>query len=124
MPKLLSKEEVMDIATKMTAEYGLAPNIIIGGGYGGYSTGNYDSNMKCEIGRNISVRVYKWFPWYTRTRFMLVRHFWTENFENLLVKLQYELSEFDSRTKIAEQFREKYALQEAASILDKVLGDR
>lgn len=117
MPKLLSKEEVETISAKMTAEYGLpAPRIIIDN----YNR-SYDSGLKCEIVRDTKRPIRDWFPWLKKTYFVKVQDFYAQNFEELLTKLQYELSRFDNRTKIAESFREKYALQEADQALDNFL---
>jgi hypothetical protein len=38
------------------------------------------------------------------------------------MKLKQELSKFDGRTKIAEQFREAFAMEEANELLDEVLS--
>lgn len=118
MPKLLSKEEVFDIAAKMTAEYGLAPLNILNNNY----NKSYDSGLRAEIGRTIKEPT--WFPWYKKVHFVKISDFYAENFEDVLIKLRNELSKFDGRAKIAEQFREKYALQEADIALDKILQNK
>jgi hypothetical protein len=118
MPKLLSKKEVETFAAKMTGEYGLPPpRIIVDESRG------YDSGLKVEIVRDVT-SAERQFLWAKKLTMIKIRDFYVENFEDLLTKLQYELSRFDNRAKIAEQFREKYAQQEASEVLDKVLSDK
>lgn len=113
MPKLLSKKEMIEIGTKMAEEYGLA-----------FRNDDNTTFIKTFLGRVDTRRVFDWFPWYLEDHFTQIREIYADNFEEALTKLQYELSEFDSRTKIAEQFREKYAMQEADEALDKALKDK
>lgn len=118
MPKLLSLKETKEIAAKMTAEYGLPPPRIISDSY----TGMANLNVKVEIVRSTNVRLFDRFSWPTWRVFAVVRHFYAFGHEEILVKLQQELSRFcDDDAKIAEQFREKYALEEANEALDEVL---
>ena len=119
MPKLLSREEVNEFASKMAEEYGLAAKVIVDN----YNN-SYDQGLKCEIGRIRKLQVYDWFPWYKRSTFVKIKDFYTEHFEDSLSKLQIELSKFDNRARAAEGFREKYALQEADSLLDEALRDK
>lgn len=116
MPKLLSKKEVDDISAKMAEEYGLPPPLIIVSDF----DKSYDRGLRVEIVRTIMEPV-PWLPWFKKPISVKIRDFYAENFEDILVKLQYELSRFDSRTKVAEQFRDKYALQEADQALDAML---
>lgn len=119
MPKLLSGEEVAEIAMKMAEEYGLAsPNIICNN-----REESWDSGLRCEIVRAIKLQ-HDWIPWIKKKSTVKITEFYAQNFEDLLTKLQYELSRFDSRAQIAESFREKYARKEADEALDKVLKDK
>jgi hypothetical protein len=119
MPRLLSKEEADKIATKMAEEYGLSARIVVDN----YSN-SFDTGLKGEIGRIRKVPVYDyWFPWYKKNEFVKIRDFYAENFEDVLSKLQGELSRFDNRAKIAEQLREKYVMQEADELLNEVLSE-
>lgn len=120
MPKLLSREEVEDISAKMTEEYGLPPPRIIINNY----NGSYDSGLKCEIVRVIWQPVYDWFLWYKKPHSIKINDFYAENFEDILTKLQNELSKFNGRTSVAEQFREKYALKEADELLEAALRNK
>ena len=118
MPKLLSREEADQIAAKMAEEYGLVARVVVDN----YNN-SYDMGLKGEIGRIRKVKVYDWFPWFKKDVFVKVRDFYAENFEDVLSKLQIELSKFDGRAKVAEKFREKYVMQEADRIFDEVLNE-
>ena len=118
MPKLLTRKEVDTISAKMTGEYGLHARVVVDN----YNN-SYDSGLKCEIGRLRKMQVYDWFPWFKRNHFVKIRDFYAENFEDLLSKLQSELSKFDNRAKMAEGFREKFEMEEADKALDEVLSN-
>ena len=120
MSKLLSMEETKFISAKMTDAYGLPPPTIANDSYYGSATWG----VKVEIVRPVRVRVFDGLPWPTRLVNAKVKDFYATDFENALVNLQQELSRFDSRAKTAEQFREKYALQEADKALDEVLREK
>lgn len=118
MPKLLSEQEVQNIAASMTEAYGLPPPRII-------NENRYSDSwsVRVEIVKTMSVRKYKHFRWPTKQDLVKVKDFYSENFEDALVKLKYELSKFDARAKIAEEYRETYAMIEATEVLDKVLSE-
>lgn len=118
MPKLLSREEAESMASRMAEEYGLAARIVVDN----YNN-SYDSGLKGEIGRIRKVKVHDWIPWLKKNHFVKVRDFYAENFEDVLSKMQIELSKFDGRAKVAENFREKYAMQDADEALSEVLGE-
>lgn len=119
MPKLLTKKEAENIAAKMADEYGLSCRIAIDN-----YNGNYDTGLKCEIGRVIKQPPVEWFPWFKEDVFKKIRDFYANDFEDLLSKLQGELSRFDARVKVAENFRSKYEMEEADQVLDKALRSR
>lgn len=120
MTKLLSEKETLSIASKMTAAYGLPRPILSNENrYGSQNWG-----VRIEIVRPIKVKWIRWLPWINKTINIKVENFYADNFEDALTRLQNELSRFDTRTKVAEQFRDKYVQQEADEVLDRVLREK
>ena len=117
MSKLLTEQEAQHIAARMTAVYGLPPPVMVNDDY--YSSNNW--GVKVEIVRLTKTRMFRKFSWPTKMSPLKVKDFRADNFEDALTKLQKELTWFDHRAKVAEQLREKYALEEAAEVLEEVL---
>lgn len=118
MSKLLSYKEALSIATKLTAKYGLPPPKIV-------DDNQYGSNswaITISIIRSRPSRLLKWFKWPQKTVSIFVRELYASSLEDGLTKLQQELSSYDNRGKIAEQFREKFEMQEADAILEQELS--
>ena len=120
MPKLLSQEEVHSIAAKMAEAYGLPPPLIIednitAGGWG----------VSVEVFRLIKVEIVsEWFKLKrVEERLIKVRDFYATDYEDALSKLEWELNRLNSRAKVAENYREKFTLQEANEALDEILQD-
>lgn len=118
MPKLLSQKEAEAIAAWMTETYGLPPPSFKK--YDGYSSANQGVEM--EIRWPTEVRKFNWLPWPKTIAYVQIKRFYADNLEDALVKLKQELSKFDGRAKIAEEFREKFAMEEATEVLDEVLS--
>lgn len=117
MPKLLSQKELNYIATKMTEAYGLPPPNIIDDDY--YATAKW--GVKVEIFRSAKTTPFRWFKWLRKKSLVKVKDYYADSFEGALQQLQIELTKFDGRAKVAEQFREKYALEEADVVIEHIL---
>lgn len=118
MPKLLSCEEVIKIATMMTAEYGLPPpEISYDEIYNGY---NHQDAVRMKVFRFVKSKKLFWFK---ASKISLIE-IQNSCYEDILISLRHFLSEFDSQAKTAESFREKYTKQEADQVLDTVLSEK
>lgn len=104
MSKLLSWNEALEIATKMTSAYGLPSPI--------FEENNYPGSNSWYIRvyvRRDSLLPVPYAPFLKRLRPVTETEYQVSSLEEALVRLQKELSKFDGRTKLADEFRDRFA---------------
>jgi hypothetical protein len=127
MPKLLSQEDARMIVAAMAKEYGLTATVDDESVYSNHD-GLYTSNtwvIWIKLYRTLEVRTSIFLPKrFTRVINLKLQELQAGTYEEGIQRLEHELNKLNQRAKVAESYREKYAMKEAAEALDEVLSEK